>query len=95
MYHDCQKTDAKDSNNTDTFDGSIFEDSLDNYVVNIFRSIYTDSYDYYVVNIIIQIINAFPRSHENTSIPLMPKFYMEMQILLSTIIDNNSCDSVI
>ena len=47
MYHDCQKTDAKDSNNMDTFDGSIFEDSLDNYVVNIFRSIYTDFYDYY------------------------------------------------
>ena len=46
MYHDCQKTDAKDSNNMDTFDDSIFEDSLDNYVVNIFTSIYTDFYDY-------------------------------------------------
>ena len=46
MYHDCQKTDAKDSNNMDTFDDSIFEDSLDNYVVNIVTSIYTDFYDY-------------------------------------------------
>ena len=83
----------------DKFDDSILEASLDNYEVNLWHeSMLIFIYLYiildYVGNIIVQIINAFPRSHKNTSTQLMPKFYMETQILLLMIIDNNNCDGV-
>ena len=35
MYHDCRKSDAKDSNNMDTLDDSILEASLENYEVKL------------------------------------------------------------
>ena len=60
MYHDCRKSDPKDSNNMDTFDDSILKASLDNYEVNLLhQSILIYWFIYYfelfnVVNIIIQ-----------------------------------------